>query len=395
MARATLRGLDRVRALASVALLGAAAMGATACGPLTIRTWVTIVEDESSGQIQTGVGAPVAIDRLQGGFLAKVKLDTTQILSGPLHGTMELEKIRIAGKAPGGIGTICTWGNPAVPSAGTVTLDLLGGASSADLDLAIKASTFLNQLFNLPPVELNQPVSFDLGSGLSLDQLAAAAADGSADGLFATEAAFAGSSVIGTLPVTFGLDLSVTNVATPPSFDGDLLASCAPKFAEQGEALYFGLNSKSSYLRAKLGDDPAAPLAISLADVGAAPGDTLRLERVGTYSDATELKDGTDTAMTGIFSSSDEVLGALSRTRVPGAVDAGSDVKTGYWKCLLLPWCFVSTDVPQDFRIGSRTDVVVPAGAEYLIVAPLPGSYWWSDDSGFGFGVDVTVNPEP
>jgi hypothetical protein len=384
---------EGMRALASVALLGAVAMGATACGPLTIRTWVTIDEGQSSGQIQTGVGAPVAISRLQGGFLAKVTIDTTQLLSGPLHGTMELEKIRIAGQAPGGIGTICTWGNPVVPSSGTVTLDLLGGASSADLDLAIKASTFLNQLFNLPPIELNQPVSFDLGSGLSLDQLAAAAADGSADGLFATEAAFEGSSVIGTLPVTFSLDLAVTNVATPPSFDADLLASCAPKFAEQGDALYFGLNAKSSYLQAKLGDDPADPLVISLADVGATPGDTLRLERVGSYSDVTELKDGTATGLTGIFSSTDEVRRATYRTRVPGAIDAGPNVKTGYWACPL--FCFISTDVPQDFSIGAHTDVVVPAGAAYLIVAPLPSSYWWSDDSGFGFGVDVTVNPMP
>jgi hypothetical protein len=393
MARAAARWWERVRALASVALLGAVAMGATACGPLTIRTWVTIVEDQSSGQIKTGSGAPVAIGRLQGGFLAKVKIDTTQLLSGPLHGTIELEKIRIAGQAPGGIGTICTWGNPAVSSAGTVTLDLVGGASSADLDLAIKASTFLNQLFNLPPVELNQPVSFDLGSGLSLDQLAAAAADGSADGLFATEAAFEGSSVIGTLPVTFSLDLDVTNVSTPPVFDADLLASCASKFAEQGNELYFGLNSKSSYLQAKLGDDPMAPLVVSLADVGAAPGDTLRLERVATYSDVTELKDGTETGLTGIFSSTDEVRRASYRIRVPGAIDAGPNVKTGWWACPLL--CFISTDVPQDFPIGTRTDVVVPAGAAYLIVAPLPRSYFWSDDSGFGFGVDVTVNPEP
>jgi hypothetical protein len=38
-------------------------------------------------------------------------------------------------------------------------------------------------------------------------------------------------------------------------------------------------------------------------------------------------------------------------------------------------------------------DVVVPAGANYLIVAPLSPSYEWKDNSGFGFGVDVTVNP--
>ena len=161
---------------------------------------MTVVEDESSGEIQTGTSRPVPVSRLQGGFLAAVTIDTNQILSGPLHGTIVIEEVRIAGQAPGGIGRICTWADPTGVSAGTVTLDLFGGPSSADLVLDLKASTFLNQLFGLPPVALEQPVSFDLGSGLSLDSLIAAASDGSADGLFATRAAFDGTSSIGGLP---------------------------------------------------------------------------------------------------------------------------------------------------------------------------------------------------
>ena len=84
------------------------------------------------------------------------------------------------------------------------------------------------------------------------------------------------------------------------------------------------------------------------------------------------------------------------RKRVPGAVDAGPNVKTGYWKCLVFPLCFfVSTDVPEDFPVAAQTDVVVPPGAQYLVLAPLPPAYTWGDDSGFSFGVDVTVNPTP
>jgi hypothetical protein len=384
------------RQLSSWALAGLAALLGTGCGELTIRTWVTVVEDESSGQIQTGTSAPVPVSRLQGGFLAAVTVDTNQILSGPLQGTIEIEQVRIAGQAPGGIGRICTWADPAGVSAGTVTLDLFGGPSGADLVLDLKASTFLNQLFGLPPIALEQPVSFDLGSGFTLDSLLAAASDGAADGLFATRAPFEGTSSIGGLPVRFLLDLAVTNGATPPLFDADLLENCSDFFDEQGEALFYGLNSKSSYLQAQAGDAPVAPLVIPLADLGAAPGDTLRLERVGTYSDLTLLKDGTDTALSGVFSSTSEVKAENLRTRVPGAVEAGPNVKTGYWKCLIFPLCvFVSTDVPQDFPVAGSTDVVVPEGAQYLVLAPLPPAYTWNDNSGFGFGVDVTVNPGP
>ena len=108
------------------------------------------------------------------------------------------------------------------------------------------------------------------------------------------------------------------------------------------------------------------------------------------------LKNGTDTALSGLFSATSEVKAASLRKRVPGAVDAGPNVKTGYWKCLIFPLCaFVSTDVPEDFPVAAQTDVVVPAGAQYLVLAPLPPAYTWGDDSGFSFGVDVTVNPTP
>ena len=384
------------RQLSTWALAGLAAFLGTGCGELTIRTWVTVVEEESSGSIRTGTSPAVAVSRLQGGFLAAVTIDTNQLLEGPLQGTIEIEEVRLAGQAPGGIGRICTWADPTGVSAGTVSIDLFGGPSSADLVLDLKASTFLNQLFNLPPVALEQPVTFDLGSGLSIDSLIAAASDGSADGLFATRAVFDGTSSIGGLPVRFLLDLAVTNGATPPLFDSDLLENCADSFDEQGEALFYGLNSKSSYLQAQGGDSPVAPLVIPLADLGAAAGDTLRLERVGTYSDLTLLKNGTDTALSGIFSATAEVKSANQKTRVPGAVEAGPNVKTGYWKCLIFPLCFfVSTDVPQDFPVAAETQVVVPAGAQYLVLAPLSPAYTWSDNSGFSFGVDVTVNPTP
>jgi hypothetical protein len=375
------------------AALGLLLLGATGCGPLTIRTWITVNEATSTGFVQLDPpnGNPFPLTRIQGGFLARVTLDTTQILSSPLRGTIAVEEVRLAARS-GAIGRICVWNNPAAPSQGELALDLAAGTGTADIDLDLRATTSLSA--NLPPAELLQPVTFEL-QGFTLDALLQAATSGATDGLFATQAGFEGLSEILGVPVLFSLEVDVTNGAKPPLVSADQLQFCGSRFDEQGEALFHGLNARGSYLQAKHGDAPLQPLVIALADLAALPGDTLRIERVGTYSDATLLKDGTDTALSGVFSATSEILAADQRARVPGALDAGPDLATGYLKCLLLFCRHVSTDVPEDFRIhpGTGVDVVVPPGAQYLILAPLSPSYAWGDNSGFGFGVDVTVNP--
>jgi|GEM_PF-2042518 len=380
---------------ACVAALGAALLTLTGCGPLTIRTWVTVVPDESAGTVTLNNGAPLAIQRLGGAFLAKVQIDTTELLSGPVQGTIELEDVRLAGFVGGGIGPLCAWGDPAGASAGTVTLDILGGGgSSANLVLDIRAFTGLSDAFGLPPTELEQEVTFSLGGGLSTETLLAALRSGSADGLFATTALFEGASEIAGFPVEFVLDLALTNGARPPVFDADLLEFCGPLFAEQGPQIFYGLNSQGSYLRAKGDDEPKAPLVIPLAELGAAPGDLLRIRTVGTYSDDTVLKDGSDRRTSAVFSSTPDVIGAGNRLRVPGAIDAGTNVTTATWLDCVLIFCrFVSSDIPHDFRVDPQVDVVVPPNAAYLIVAPLSPEHYWKDDTGFGFGVDVEVNP--
>jgi hypothetical protein len=303
---------------------------------------------------------------------------------------MRIEDVRLAAQTAG-FGKLCTWGNPAAPSEGTLELNLVSGTGTADLALDILAVTSISS--GLPPANLVQDVTFEL-NGLTLQSLLDAAIDGAADGLFATNAAFEGESEILGVPVLFSLDLVVGNGAKPPVFSGDHLAFCNRFFEQQGQQLFHGLNSKSSYLQAQKGDTPQPPIVIALADIGAKPGDLLRLERVGTYSDETLLKDGNDTSLTGVFSTTNVVAAPNVKNRVPGAIDAGPDVNTGYLKCLIFPLCvFQSTNIPQDFRIAGTLDVTVPPGAAYLIVAPLPPAYTWGDDSGFGFGVDVTVNP--
>jgi hypothetical protein len=368
---------------------------------ITIRTWVTVIEAESGGfvQLDPPEGAQRAVTRLQGGFYAVVRLDLIESLlpdlaAGliPLEGTITIEDARIAGQTSA-FGKLCTWANPEGVSAGTISINLLTGTATAELELDVLATTSLSA--NLPPAQLLQPVSFQV-EGVTLDTLLAAQASGDTSGLFATSAPFEGDSEILGVPVHFSLDLQVTNGPKPSVFSPDHLAFCNPFFEQQGEELFHGLNAKSSYLQAAPLDAPKQPIVISLADLGAVPGDTLRLARVGTYSDILSLLDGVNTPLTGIFSATGFVGSPFIRNRVVGAIDAGPDVTTGFLSCIVPLVCdLISTDVSQDFPIGSSLDVVVPTGAAYLIVAPLPPSYLWSDNSGFGFGVNVSVNPTP
>jgi len=380
-------------AAARIGLAACVVLATTGCGNMTIRTWIQMVEDQSTGSIQAGFLGTLPVERIQGGFLAKIQIDTTQVLDQPLQGTIDLEDVRIAADQPTALGPLCIWGDPTVSSNGTVTLDLSGGASSADVMLALLATTELSEVFGQPPLALTEEASFPL-SGVTLDALLAGAEDGSADGLFETTAVFQGSADVLGIPAEFLLDLAVTNESTPPLFDADLATFCGPYFAQQGNDLYFGLNSKSSYLRADDGDEPAEPLVIPLADVGAAPDDVLRLASVGTYSDETILKDGKETKLGGVFSASDVILGRTERHRVVDAIDAGSDFETGYHlRCFFFFCKKLHTDVAEDFRIDPSVDVVVPPGASHLVVAPVARELEWEDNSGFGFGVSVEVNP--
>ena len=380
-------------AVARCGLVACVVLATTGCGNLTIRTWIKVVEDQSTGSIEAGPLGTLGLERIQGGFLGTVQIDTSQILSQPLHGSIVLEDVRVAANQPTILGPLCVWGDPLATSSGTVTLDLSGGASSADVLLALLATTRLSEVAGQPPIALTEDASFPL-SGVTLDALLAGAEDGSADGLFSTTASFQGAADVLGIPAQFDLQLAVTNEATPPLFDADLADFCGSYFAQQGSDLYFGLNSKSSYLRADDGDDPAAPLVIALADVGAAPGDVLRLANVGTYSDETILKDGSETRLAGVFSASDVILPRTERYRVADAIDAGSDFTTGsHLRCFLIFCTKLRTDVAEDFRIDPDVDVVVPAGASHLVVAPVARELEWEDNSGFGFGVSVEVNP--
>lgn len=391
----------KARMRAATLAVCAAALMATGCGNLTIRSWVKVITDQSSGTVTSDAlaGAVFDITELQGGFLGAIVLDTTT-LPGPVKGTLSLDDVRILGNTVGVLGYVCIWGNPTVASKGTVNLDILKSQGSATATLNVRASSRISDLLGIPDAEISQAATFPL-NGVGLSQLLNAAVTGSADGLFATSAKFKGDTVILDAPASFNLNIAVTNDSKAPVFDPALLfdpttgLGCGPHFAQQGNDLFYGVNSKGSYLLAGGVDHPQPPTIISLADLGAAPGSTLKIDRIGTYNDKTELRDGTATKVGALFSSTNQVLKDNVRNRIPGAIDAGTNVTTGsYLKCLIFPICTsVPTDIAEDFAVTSGATLTVPPGANYLIVAPIPDSLTWGDNSGFGLGVALTVNP--
>lgn len=377
-------------ARAAGALLALLAL--TGCGDLTIRTWVKVVEDQSTGEVRffSPTNPPFVFERIQGGFLATIVMDTTNVLA-PLEGTLRIDDIRLAAAEPRRLGYFCAWQNPTQPSVGSVYLDLFGGHGTTEVTANLRTTDGFTGVVT----EISADMALEMEGDL-LSSFLAASDSGSADGLFATQAPFEGTADVGGVQAFFSLDLVVTNDTTPPLFDADHLYNCAWYWEpDQGSALYHGVNSKSSYLRAWPGDDPTAPRIIALADIGALPGETISLTQIGAFSDSTTLEDGRKTAMTAVFSSTNELRDPSYRYRIPGAIDAGPDINTGgYWTCFFLCW-FNSSDIPQDFRVDPGLSIVVPPGANYLFVAPLSPEREWEDNSGFGFGLDVDPGPYP
>jgi hypothetical protein len=388
------------RSAISTAVLAAVAMLAAGCGEMTIRTWVTIIEDESGGYVEVSVGggAPIEFDmlRLQGGFLTEVKLNTAE-LPGPMNGTLELVDVRIAGEVAGLVGKLCTWNDPTGASTGTLVIDLFGGNNETELFLDAKASTSISDLLGMPPVDFEEYIEMDLGSGLGIEQFLDAFTAGTPAGLFETESTIASTIAMGAITTVFAMETVVTNGAEPPSFDVDLLDYCGAHFATQGygDALFYSINAKSGYLRHNGTDIPLDPLVIPLADIGAQPGDTLNLATVGGYHLLFSLKDGFETRLGGVFSSTDEVLPPSELFRIPGAIDVPLNVYTWPSIFCLFGECtdLGGDDIGEDFPINPSLNIVVPAGAQYLIVAPIDGWRVWGDNTGMGFGMTVAVSP--
>ncbi len=165
-------------------------------------------------------------------------------------------------------------------------------------------------------------------------------------------------------------DCIVTNACgsvTSNSASLDVFATCTD--------VTTNINPKGTYLRTSGDPDAQQPTKINLAAAGIAPGDRIIVTRLGQY-EFNGLPGNLLNAAVGVFSSSDVVLADTSLLdRVPGAIDAGTDFVTATTFNGNL-----ATDIPQDFFIGGN-DIVVPAGAQWLIVCPNDVFYGDNTDS--------------
>jgi hypothetical protein len=151
------------------------------------------------------------------------------------------------------------------------------------------------------------------------------------------------------------------------------------------------------------GEPVSGSLPIRLADYGIAPGDFVLLEQLGDYYNGAEGYSGnvasrdTDTAMIGIFSSTDELLAPNILNRLPGAVDAGQYIVTMNTLYGGEGNAGVPTDIPYDFGIGANI-FQIPTGAAYLFVAAHDVYYSDNSDPDSDFAVRMTriaAVPEP
>lgn len=140
-------------------------------------------------------------------------------------------------------------------------------------------------------------------------------------------------------------------------------------------------------------DFPMPPAVVSLATLGAAPGQWLRIQSSGAFS----LGGGVDTQrrLLAVFSSSNALQPGYFAQRVLGALPAGPGVDTG----LTFFWS-VQTDIPQDFlaSLTGHADYVlvpVPTGATHLFLGTFDSHYSDNTDPNSDWAAIVTVVPTP
>lgn len=159
--------------------------------------------------------------------------------------------------------------------------------------------------------------------------------------------------------------------------------------AATAAAQTFTIQPGRSYLRASRETPPAA-LVLDLNTLGYAPGDGMRLERLGDFRPGSQFPDAS-ISLGAVFSSSSVLLGPGEAHRIPGAINAGEDIVTSttYWDSL-------TTDIPEDFAVED-TVVQVPPGATHLFIAVRDSLYNDNTDPDGDFAVRVSraVLPGP
>lgn len=374
--------------LLAIALL-AVPLLAVGCSRITIPAWINIDESQSSLAVTLlGTTLPVAVE---GGFFAEIVVDPSALLSGVVTGTVRLEDVRIAAKDDGRVlGTLCLWRNTDVSDVGQLRIDVFAGTSSLELPIALRAySTRLAPLLLSMTGSDVIEVTPELGDGgvpLAVDPqaLITSLQTGSVTNLIELPVVLGQEIELGGLSSEFVMDLLLRTGDQSPEMDPANVETCQEFWDRQGRQRVFPVNSKGTYLRYAW-DAPQPPTTVELADIGAAPGDVLRIKRRGNYYQWIGGPPWAD--VVALFSSSSFVSGdPLAQYRVPGAIEAGDDVWT--------PSTYnfgLYTDIPQDFSVMNTVEVVVPPGATHLLFTTL--SEFFADNTNNGLRVELTVNP--
>lgn len=174
-----------------------------------------------------------------------------------------------------------------------------------------------------------------------------------------------------------------------PSLLTSLLAA-----SSVAQVFSISVDPRATYLQT-VNDAPATPLVVSLASLGVAPGQWLRLASTGDYRYAGGLLDDYR-SLVACFSATATVLPESGfANRLPDAVPAGPRVGTG-----ITYYGGLSTDIPQDFVIShplwsDHVFVEVPAGATCLILGTHDSYYGDNDDPDGDFALEVTLLAAP
>lgn len=363
---------------------------ASGCGRIVIPAWINIVEEQSSLDVTLfGTTIPVAIE---GGIFAEIVVDPSRLASGIISGTVRIEDVRIVGDDNGRVlGTLCLWRNVDADNLGTLSVNVFEGTSSLDLPLPLRAystrlAPLLRNLTGSDILEIEPSMGEGGGVPLSVDPnaLLGALQTGSVTGLIELPVVLGQVMDLGGIESAFTMDLLLRTDDRLPEIEPAHVETCQEYWDQQGRQTVYPVNSKGTYLR-YIWDAPQPPTTVALADVGAVPGDTLRIRRRGSYFPWINAPTWHD--VVALFSSSPVVYGdPLLLHRVPGAIDAGADVWTP------LTYFFgQDTNIPEDFLVMDSVDVVVPPGATHLLFTTLSESF--QDNSNNGLRVELTVNP--
>ena len=369
------------------------------CGELTIRTWVTVVEDESDGTRRAHAASfpsRSCIRSAASRAASRAPWWSTPRTSSSRCAARSRSRICASPRSTSSLilGDVCAWGDPNGTSGGTVVLDLQGGPSTVDIDARSARADLAHQ------------PDRRAGRGRPRRRRASCSATASTSRRCSRRRRAARPTACSrpTPRSRARPQIGGTRRDLQPRPRADQHRRAADLHRPRVLRAVLRRAGHRPVLRAELEVDlPARRVERQRrrAARDLARRDRRRARRHAAARDRRHLQRRERAAATATTASSPACSARATpcsrpsqRARIPGALDAGSDVGTKtYLECFLIFCTSKPSDIAQDFRIDPAVNVVVPAGAQYLFVAPLAPSQKWGDNSGFGFGVNVEVNP--